>query len=321
VFNLTDQGTSATPDHVSYVGTSAADQGGAVTVGPDGTVYLAGTTTGTFAGNTRNVAAVNNTFVSALGSNGTIQWTRQYGGADGQSTGQGVAIDPTGSSVLDALGLPRGTINLPQSVDLTQQTTLRAGDSFQIQIQGTTTRTATIAIDQGETLNSLTNKINIELQNAGSASTNYGAGEGLKIAVNPGFSATLIAGPANSDALARLGIAAGTLSNASTSTTTTTSSTAPQVYGLGLATNMDISTTTSAGAARAQLLSVLSSIQTAYQKSNAPPVTPSTLPQSTGTASASTQAQLSNYTMALNLFSTDPSNAVANIAQILSTSA
>ena len=82
-----------------------------MTVGHDGTVYLAGTTTGTFAGQARQRPNVNNMFVTALDSDGTIGWTRQYGGADGSSTGQGVAIDPQGSSVLDALGLPRGTIS------------------------------------------------------------------------------------------------------------------------------------------------------------------------------------------------------------------
>ena len=57
--------------------------------------------------------------------------------------------------MLDALGLPQGTINPIQSVDLTQETTLRAGDSFQIQIEGVAPRTATITIDQGETYDSL----------------------------------------------------------------------------------------------------------------------------------------------------------------------
>ena len=50
-----------------------------------------------------------------------------------RSTGQGVAIDAQGSSVLDALGLPRGTISFNQTVDLTAATTLRAGDSLQHQ--------------------------------------------------------------------------------------------------------------------------------------------------------------------------------------------
>ena len=123
VFALTDNGGSVSADHVSYVGTGTGDKGGAVSVGPDGTVYLAGTTTGTFAGQTRTVQNTDNAFATALNADGTLKWTRQFGGQDGKSTGAGLAIDPNGSSVLDALGLPRGTLNLDQSVELTSQTT------------------------------------------------------------------------------------------------------------------------------------------------------------------------------------------------------
>ena len=201
VFSATDQGTSATANTVSYVGTSGTDQAGGVTVGPDGTVYLTGTTSGTFAGQVRNVTGTSNAFVAALAPNGTVNWVNQYGGADGQSTGQGIAIDPTGSSVLDALGLPSGSVNANQSVDLTNQTTLRAGDSFQIAIQGTAARTFTISIDPGETLDSLVTKINGELGANGKASVSYGStGESLEIAVSKGVTAQLIAGPADSDA-------------------------------------------------------------------------------------------------------------------------
>ena len=121
---------------VTYVGTAGSDTGGNVTVASDGTVYLTGSTTGTFAGATRSIANVTNAFATSISSAGAVNWTKQYGGADGVSTGAGIAIDPNGSSVLDALGLPRGAITLTQSVDLTQQTTLRAGDSFQIKIDG-----------------------------------------------------------------------------------------------------------------------------------------------------------------------------------------
>ena len=137
VFSATDNGTSVSANTVTYIGTSGTDTGGDVTVASDGTIYVAGTTTGTFAGAQRSIQNVNNAFATALNSNGTVKWTRQFGGADGVSTGAGIAIDTQGSSVLDALGLPRGTISLNQSVDLTTQTTLRAGDSFQIEIQGT----------------------------------------------------------------------------------------------------------------------------------------------------------------------------------------
>ncbi len=326
VFALTDNGASASADHVSYVGTSASETGGAVTVGSDGTVYLTGSTLGTFAGQQRNIQNVTNAFATALNANGSVQWTQQYGGADGQSTGASLAIDPQGSSVLDALGLPRGTINLNQSVDLTSMTTLRAGDTFKIKIDGIAPRTTTITIDPGETINSLSTKINAQLGAIGKAAANYtGSAEGLKLTVNPGNTIELIAGPADSDALARLGISAGVLTapaTASKSTSSTTTSGAANskvapTYGLGLSGTLDISTKTGADLARSQLLSVLSNVQTAYQKSNTPTPTSTQVGNTTGAASASTLAQLANYNLALSFLGNDPNNAVANIQSII----
>ncbi len=320
VFNVTDQGTSATPTQVSYVGNDGSTQGGNVTVGPDGTVYLVGSTTGTFTGSSRNVSGAENMFATALHADGTVDWTRQYGGADGTSTGQGIAVDPQGSSVLDALGLPRGTIDTNQSVDLTSQTTLRAGDSFKIQIQGVsgaTSRTVTINIEQGETLNSLVTKINADLVNAGKASVNFTAGaEGLKIQANSGFTMTLIAGPDGFDALSRLGITAGILtgaanskSSSATSKSSSSSSSTPQVFGLGLTGTLDISTAIDAGGARATLMNVLNSIKNIYSKTNAPPgSTNASTSQNTGTVSPETTAQLANFNLALNLLGSNSSS-------------
>jgi hypothetical protein len=321
VFGITDQGTTATANTVTYVGTGTTDKGNAVTVGSDGTIYLAGTTNGTFAGQTRNIPSVDNMFVSALNTDGTIQWTRQYGGADGTSTGQGVAFDAQGSSVLDALGLPRGTLSFNQTVDLTQSTTLRAGDTFGIQIAGATTRTATITIDKGETLTSLVNKINIEMQNTGKASVAYGSsGETLKIAVNAGVTATLIAGPANSDALSRLGLSPQTLTSTSSSSSSSSASTATatKAYGLGLPQDTDISTASGGGAARAQLLSVLGTIQQIYQSENnpvssAPAGSASSVPQ---TVSPQINAQIANYSLALGMLSGSSSSSSSSSSSL-----
>ncbi|HWA91634.1 MAG TPA: hypothetical protein VG889_16465 [Rhizomicrobium sp.] len=315
VFTLTDNGTGATPDTVTYVGTGAGDKGNGLTVGADGTVYLAGTTSGTFAGQTRNIPDVDNMFVSALNTDGTIRWTRQYGGADGTSTGQGVAFDDSGSSVLDALGLPKGRIGFNQTVDLTAATTLRAGDSFQIKIDSTSSRTAKITIDKGETLTSLVRKINIEMQNAGKASVAYGSGkETLKIAVNPGVTATLIAGPEMNDALSRLGLSPQTLTDTSApAKTTADGSTSLKAYGLGLPTNTDISTSTGGGAARAQLLSVLTAIQKIYQSENSPTLAanPSSAGSTPSTVSSQLTSQLANYSLALNMLSGSASSSAS----------
>ncbi|HEY4113521.1 MAG TPA: hypothetical protein VGM17_05610 [Rhizomicrobium sp.] len=314
VVSLSDNGASASANTVSYVGTSGTDKGGALTVGSDGTVYLAGSTTGTFAGQVRTSANTSNMFVAALGANGSVAWTRQYGGMDGQSTGSGIAFDTQGSSVLDALGLPRGTVTINQSLDLTSQSTLRAGDTFQIAIQGTGARTPTITIDKGETLDSLVNKINAAMLNSGTASITYkNGGEALQIKMNAGVTATLVAGPADFDALARLGIPAGTLSgpatsSGSSSTSTSTSAGTAQVYGLGITGTMDISTQTGAGAARAELLNVLSAVRNAYRTSNTPASSTSTAAaQSSGPAPAYLTSQLANYTLALNVLGTGTS--------------
>jgi len=312
VFKATDNGSSATAGTISYVGTDGIDKAGGLAVGSDGTVYLSGTTNGTFAGQSRNVASVNNLFVTALGGDGSISWTRQYGGADGQSSGQSIAIDESGSSVLDALGLPRGNIAANQSTDLTSATTLRAGDSFQIQIQGTAARSFTITIDQGETLQSLVTKINGEFGSNGTASVNYGSGgESLKIAVNAGVTAKLVAGPADSDALARLGIAAGTLSNTSSTSNSSSSSSSSTTtaFGLGLTSNMDISTTTDAGAARAELQNVISAIENIYQTTNsATSSSSSTASSSGGTVPVYLQTQLASYSLASSLLSATSSS-------------
>ena len=302
VFHLTDQGSSVSADTVSYVGTGANEKAGGVAVGGDGTVYLTGSTLGTFAGQTRNISGVSNMFATALSSDGTVAWTRQYGGLDGISSGTGIAVDNSGSSVLDALGLPRGTINPNQTVDLASQTTLRAGDSFKIQFTGTAARTATITIDKGETLQSLATKINIQMQTYGKASVNYtGGAAGLKIAVNPGVTLGLVAGPKDFDALARLGIAAGTLTSPSTAKTTGTSTATTQAFGLGLNSTMNLSTKVGADVARGQLLGVLSALQTAYQKTNTPPAPVQGPGITGGSVSPYLTQQTSNAQLALNM--------------------
>ena len=322
VFALSDNGASVSADHVTYVGTAGTDQGGALSVASDGTIYMAGSTQGTFAGQARNIENTTNAFATAINADGSIGWTRQYGGQDGISTGSGIAIDPNGSSVLDALGLPRGAININQSVDLTTQTTLRAGTSFQIQIQGTAARTATITIDQGETFDSLVTKINSQLGQVGKASINYtGGASNLKLQVNAGYTINLVAGPGDFDALSRLGIPAGVLTAPAkdgSSTSSSTSSDITPTYGLGFHGTMDISTKMGADLARSQLLTVLSSIQSTYQTTNTPAATDTGHAGNTsGTASAYTTSQLASYNVALGLMNADPSNAVANIQQII----
>ena len=251
----------------------------------------------------RSVAGTHNMFVTQLDGDGTVGWTQQYGGLDGQSQGVAIAADNSGSSVLDALKLPRGKIDINQSNKIESQTTVRAGDYFSLEVTGKTgTRTVKVTISKGETLRSLATKINGALLFDGKATAlGVKGGQGLKIAVNEGVQVSLIAGPKDFDALAGLGIKPQLLVNDGTtnSSNTDASKTAASEQTIGLAINGGINLSTKADASHAHvvLLGAMAQIKQAYTKMNAPPAASSSA--ATGSAPAYLQSQLANYQTAL----------------------
>jgi hypothetical protein len=301
VFAATDNGATATSDFISYVGTSASDQGGGIAVA-GGKIYLTGTTTGTFAGQTRNAANTHNLFVAQLGTDGTLNWTQQYGGRDGESRGLAIAADESGASVLDALKLQRGTIDINQPTAIESQTTARVGDYFTLQIQSSTgTRTAKITIAKGETMRSLAVKINGALLFNGKASALAvpSGGQGLKIAVNPGVQVSLIAGPKDFDALKGLGLKPQLLTNDSTTASDTSSSpAAPLVIGIGIDGGLDLLSKQTAAHADVALQGAMALIKQAYGKLNTPAQS-NPIGQQAGSAPAYLQTQLAGYQTAL----------------------
>jgi hypothetical protein len=174
-------------------------------------------------------------------------------------------------------------------------------------------------------------KLNGQLGSAGKAMVNYtGGSQNLKITASDGKTIDLIAGPKDSDALGRLGIAPGVLSAPSTnggntSSTASSSSSPTPTYGLGLTGglssitggSLNISTKTGADLARSQLMTVLSNIQSVYQKSNAPPAAPTMPGDTSGAASSATTAQLASYGTALSLLGTSSGSAMSNIQMIV----
>jgi hypothetical protein len=70
---------------------------------------------------------------------------------------------------------------------------------------------------------------------------------------------------------------------------------------LGLSASFNLSTKAGSNSARSQLLGVLSSIQTAYQKTNAPPALPTGPGITNGSVSPYLQSLIASQTLALNL--------------------
>jgi hypothetical protein len=199
------------------VGTSGSDRGGGITATDSG-IYLTGSTYGQFAGAGLPQSGATNMFLSKLETNGTIDWTNEYGGLDGQSAGVSVTTDSQGASVLDSLGLPRGTLSNNQADDLLSNSTVRAGDYFTVAVtlDNGTVNQQKITIGQGETIDSLADKVNAVLGASGTAKATYSEnGQALEISANTkqDEQIQLIPGDGDFDALAGLGITTRLLIN------------------------------------------------------------------------------------------------------------
>jgi hypothetical protein len=298
VFAASENGAA---DFVSYAGTAATEQGGGVTVA-GGKIYLTGTTTGTFAGEKPNTT--HNLFVTQMDADGTFEWARQYGGVDSTSQGMAIAADETGSSVLDALKLRRGTITSPSSNLIEAQLTARAGDYFTLRIEGrSSTRDTKITIAAGETLRSLALKINGALLFDGKATAMpVKGGQALKLAVNDGVKVELVAGPKDFDALAGLGISPQTLVGDEKKDDDSSKDDEPPFETIGL--NLDdpklgLLTKSDAAHTHVVMMAAMALIKQVYNKINGlekPAAAPS------GPVPAYMQAQLANYQSALAWF-------------------
>ncbi len=295
VFSASDSGGSVTPDFVSYVGTGVSEQGGGVAV-TNGKIYLTGTTTGTFPGQTPNAASAHNLFVAQLDASGNLNWARQYGGFDGESQGLAIVADNAGASVLDALKLPRGTLHSNPSNQLESQTTVRAGDTFTLKVESKTgTRETKITIAKGETLRSLAVKINGALLFDGKATAlPIKGGQGLKLAINEGVQVQLIAGPKDFDALAGLGMKPQTLVHDASAEKDKSSSV---TIGLGIDGKLDLLSKATAAHVHVVLQGAMALIKQAYGTLNAPPG--ANTPVQTGGGSAYQQSRFANYQTAL----------------------
>lgn len=301
VFKANDSGASASADFVSYVGTSESEQAGGVAI-TGGNIYLTGTTTGTFAGMNRVSTGTHNTFVAALDGSGNSLWTQQYGGTGGQSKGFAIAADTQGASVLDALGLPRGKIELNQSSAIVTQTTARAGDYFTLKITGPSgERNFKVTLAKGDTLRSLAVKINAYLMFDGKATaTPASGGQKLKIEAKEGRQIELIAGKDELDLLAGLGLKEQILIKDAPKDDKTAAkdADAKPLIGLALLGKLDLLTKTDANHAHVVMQAAMAQIKQVYSTLNDPPAASSSL----GPVSGIMAAKLQSYQTALAVF-------------------
>lgn len=206
-FTLTGS-TALTADFTTYLSTSGSDKIADVTV-QDGTIYIAGSTTGELSGETKRGST--DGFVAKVSSGGILQDVEQFGEGLSNSRVSGIAFTDKGNSVLEKLGLPQGTIDIDETLDVETQTSARVGDYFYISIDGG--RNKKISLDAGDDFKDIARKLKIS--GVGKLDIKLtSTSEGDKISVGTkekGVSIDLIPGSGNQDLLTRIGLTAGKL--------------------------------------------------------------------------------------------------------------
>lgn len=192
---------------VAYYGGAGDDRATSLAVS-GGQVWIGGSAGTDLPGNP-TALGVKDGFLARLDVGaGTIDWSRRFTGRDGRAAPTAIAVDTTGASVLDRIGLPKGEMDLTDSARLTAQSSLRTGDTFTMKVGS---RTSTITIEAAETIDTLAAKI--RRASGFQAKVSISTSEGLRsLRIEPANDRTLVefgAGKADRDALAMLGIAEG----------------------------------------------------------------------------------------------------------------
>lgn len=311
VASLSPDLTSTAEDALTYVpGPSGFAVGGMTTA--DGQVYLVGQST--------SATTAQGYAVAVNPASGAETWSTSFSGGGSAVAARSIAVAASGSSVLDALGLPDSIDYSPSSL-LVGSTSLVAGDSFKIQAGNGPA--VTVAISATDTLSTLANKIRQASGNTLTVSTTSVSGRTeLKLTpANTTTSVSLIDGPSGSDALASLGLQPGTLSDR---TTTSVTKTAAAFVGLGLnlTPSLNLGSPAAISAATTALNLASAKIQTAYQTLIAAP--PSSSSTTSTAMSAQLKAQISNYQQALSWLegnsSTASTSTTTGLASLLSSS-
>lgn len=283
----------------SYIGAGESDQADSVAF-LNGALYVGGRTTGTLGGEKQGKV---DGFVARIDpASGSVQTVSQWGRRS--STVEPVRLTAVtgGATALGALGLHRGTLNQQTTGDLVDETSLRVGDSFKINVDGGTARSVTI--ENGETMASLAQKIRKITGADATITTPFSDGaSSLKIEVKSGHTLELVAGPDGRDALGKLGLDPVRLVPPKAPAAKNDPKVTPGGrYNLGLSDALTLLDAKTAATALKQIKSAVSMTQSAYRSlywdSAKAALADGTI--SSGGGSAYQKAQLTNYQAALS---------------------
>lgn len=262
LLKLTD-GPAPTHDYATFLGSDAEDVASGLAV-YGGKVYLSGRADAALPG-AAEFSGARAAFAAGFdAATGVHEWTVHVPGRGGRSEAAAIAVDPTGASALDRLGLPHGALTTDDTTLVAARSPARAGDHFFISVAGGHKRK--ITLEAGDTLRGLAFKINATLLLSGEASVaRVPGGSALHVAPKAGVSVELIAGGAGQDLLAALGLAPGLVAKAETGATSGR-------YALDLARPFDVLSQEGAVAARDAFDAAMSQLRRAHRDLTRPKV-------------------------------------------------
>jgi hypothetical protein len=294
---------------LAYVG-GGKDQTVSAVTASGGQVYITGTiATGVkTAGST--VVPLSDGYVTQLDpATGQTVWSRQYAGRGGVATPTSIAVSASGSSVLDALGLPSGAVDFSASDQVVANTSARAGDQFFVKSgQGGLPHAVTVAAN--DTYKTLGAKISRALGFQATVTTTTVAGvTQLQIkSLNSRTQIQLQAGPPGRDALASLGMSEALVTgDALTATSSAPGSTKHNAvpatnslkayYSLSLPSSLNLNDANGIKQAQAALQIALSTVRGIYNDMTKPPASAAA---AQGTVPAYLTKQIAGYQAALD---------------------
>lgn len=208
VAKISPNGASPSLDWISRIGGDGYQSVTGIEINGDQIVAV-GTGEGQFGTGTsdKDQSAFMTTLAQADGTQG---WTSSLSGRGGIASASDILITTDHSATLNAFGLPDGEMVIADTASLTDRLSMRAGDHFYLSVDGG--REKKITIEQGDSLRSLSFRINAALVLDGNADVRRGTdGQKLKITPKEGVQINLRAGTGGQDALSALGLLEGTV--------------------------------------------------------------------------------------------------------------
>lgn len=289
---------------LAYYGGAGDDRATALSVS-NGQVFIAGSAGTDLLG--QPAVGKKDGFLAQINTvTGNADWSRRFTGKEGYAAPGSLAVDATGASALDRLGLPKGTLDMTDSQKVTAASSLRAGEQFTV--RSGSGRPQTVTIDADDTLSTLATKIKRATGFQAKVSVTSSGGV-RKLTVTPLNARTVIefgAGKVNKDALEFLGIPEGIVRNTVVNDkgVSEPADGKGQIFGLGLEADLNLDSAIEIAHAAADISTAMGVVRKAYKDlvAQATPKSAQTAAAAaaaTGKVPAYLQDQLANYQAAL----------------------